>query len=652
MSSYANLFSYISLMKLARFLNNLFTGRLALFSRLFIWPTMGLYIAVTAFLYLNVADFKSAAANQKKMMPNKQWHMKFCKKVEQDDGVLGTKSTEAGLSVHLHGHKLHINHHQKAVRRYTFYDDPTLTEPEPEITHVQVCDLTNAKIKLRPLRLSARRWFSRKYPIMVKLTFEPVIEEAGKEVHKKETKPIQLPENEIVVEDIQDKGADFVEERRTIANIQEIANDAEEIDGKFEMEDQASCASDDMLVVAPSSQSKSGSSRTIWLFARNGREKEIWFHKLRKASKEFLCPTEKCDIASGISVQMPSIDKIKEHRDYYLYLLQDVEFSNQLNQIKDEPIIRSDQSLKNTVLMDLGYYQRTQFEGEKNTRLTAIFNLLAVRICYDFARDDFWVGLIRERVQMKIGAVHLPYFIESLKLEKFDLGTAVPNILKVYAPMLDQWGIWLDFDIKYDGLVQLTIVTQADLTKLNDENTESEDELAKASYFGYSDLDLPLSPEDEPDDEDYGKDISEEKLEEKSKKKPGRKIMKIIDKITHSDLFKSASELKLVRKAMEEISDTQLVINVEITELQGTMMLNIPPPPSDRLWYGFRETPKMSVKVVPQVGEKSVNFSAVSDLIEAKLVNIIQNLLVFPNLDDIVVPLLSGNDLLHGSFTK
>lgn len=38
---------------------------------------------------------------------------------------------------------------------------------------------------------------------------------------------------------------------------------------------------------------------------------------------------------------------------------------------------------------------------------------------------------------------------------------------------------------------------------------------------------------------------------------------------------------------MEEISSTRLMLNVEITFLQGTMTINIPPPPSDRLWLFF-----------------------------------------------------------------
>ena len=36
---------------------------------------------------------------------------------------------------------------------------------------------------------------------------------------------------------------------------------------------------------------------------------------------------------------------------------------------------------------------------------------------------------------------------------------------------------------------------------------------------------------------------------------------------------------------MENVSNCQLLLNVEVRKLSGTLALNIPPHPSDRLWY-------------------------------------------------------------------
>jgi len=36
---------------------------------------------------------------------------------------------------------------------------------------------------------------------------------------------------------------------------------------------------------------------------------------------------------------------------------------------------------------------------------------------------------------------------------------------------------------------------------------------------------------------------------------------------------------------MEGVSNTRLMLTVEVKGLVGKLVLNIPPPPSDRLWY-------------------------------------------------------------------
>ena len=55
----------------------------------------------------------------------------------------------------------------------------------------------------------------------------------------------------------------------------------------------------------------------------------------------------------------------------------------------------------------------------------------------------------------------------------------------------------------------------------------------------------------------------------------------------------------------------------------------------------------MSIKAVPQVGDRSVDMTTVSDWIESKLKLLVSKNLVVPNMDDITLPVMSGNALLH-----
>jgi hypothetical protein len=64
----------------------------------------------------------------------------------------------------------------------------------------------------------------------------------------------------------------------------------------------------------------------------------------------------------------------------------------------------------------------------------------------------------------------------------------------------------------------------------------------------------------------------------------GKKLLRFVDKISQSRYFQQATEYKYIKKAMEEVSNTRLVLNVEMCSINGTLSVNIPPPPSDRIW--------------------------------------------------------------------
>jgi hypothetical protein len=118
--------------------------------------------------------------------------------------------------------------------------------------------------------------------------------------------------------------------------------------------------------------------------------------------------------------------------------------------------------------------------------------------------------------------------------------------------------------------------------------------------------------------------------------------MNILNKVVNTNYFQKATEIKYIKKAMENVSNCQLLLNVEVKKIVGTITLNIPSLPSDRLWYGFQTAPQMILSATPQVGDKEVSYSAISDWIAEKLKNEFQKVLVFPNMDDLYIPILNS----------
>lgn len=78
---------------------------------------------------------------------------------------------------------------------------------------------------------------------------------------------------------------------------------------------------------------------------------------------------------------------------------------------------------------------------------------------------------------------------------------------------------------------------------------------------------------------------------------------------------------------------------VSVSSIEGCLSVNIPPPPSDRLWYGFKPIPKISLDARPAVGERAVNIGYVTNWIKTKLLKEFDKVVVLPNMDDLVIPL-------------
>lgn len=61
--------------------------------------------------------------------------------------------------------------------------------------------------------------------------------------------------------------------------------------------------------------------------------------------------------------------------------------------------------------------------------------------------------------------------------------------------------------------------------------------------------------------------------------------MRFVDKLTKNKYFQKATETEFIKKKIEEVSNTPLLLTVELQECKGTLAVNIPPPPTDRIWY-------------------------------------------------------------------
>uniref|UniRef100_A0AAR2JM41 Testis expressed 2, like n=1 Tax=Pygocentrus nattereri TaxID=42514 RepID=A0AAR2JM41_PYGNA len=182
--------------------------------------------------------------------------------------------------------------------------------------------------------------------------------------------------------------------------------------------------------------------------------------------------------------------------------------------------------------------------------------------------------------------------------------------------------------IEYTGALQMTLETKINLSKLGkDGDTEvlflASPGSTRSKLSVLADSDEESSSAGSSDEEEAPSTEPQGTLGEKGTvpgaESTGRRILRFVDKIAKSKYFQKATENEYIKKKIEEMSNTPLLLTVKVQELSGTLAINIPPPPTDRIWYSFCVPPKLDLRVRPKLGEREVTFCHVTEWIEKKL---------------------------------
>lgn len=158
----------------------------------------------------------------------------------------------------------------------------------------------------------------------------------------------------------------------------------------------------------------------------------------------------------------------------------------------------------------------------------------------------------------------------------------------------------------------------------NDGKSAGSDEVLVGNMYDSDAEDSGESSEEEYDPEAHLKSSDEYFMSEPSQSgtsstvpAQGRgKWLRMVEKVASSQFV---SEIKMVKNAIGKMANTPLLLTVEVKEASGTLCLNIPSPPSNRVWIGFRQKPQIKLITTPRVGERSVNVTPLTDWIQRKI---------------------------------
>ncbi|XP_064478802.1 testis-expressed protein 2-like isoform X2 [Ornithodoros turicata] len=382
-------------------------------------------------------------------------------------------------------------------------------------------------------------------------------------------------------------------------------------------------------------QQKAQSNHTVlYLFARTCRSKEEWFHRFRHAiTSTSLSKAKKAQFGDAIPTSI----------SFEVYM------SALMMRHGEEPPKSPKGSSARFTAGHAAHGTQSSSSIRPSPQLvssppsyqsdTQWINVLLGRMFHDFLTHREWADVVRERIQKKLAKIKVPFFMEELMVTDINLGTELPYIRRTSEAVSDERGVWVDLDLTYSGAFSMTLTTKLNLMRLK----RSQAEEMQSINHENTDEDSAVSSDEDEGNVDRAESSAISKDPSSASAGTGKKILDLVDKIAQSKYFQQATENRYIKRKMEEMSNTPLVLTVEVAYLIGTLALNVPPPPTDRVWYGFRTLPKMQLVAKPKLGEKEVTIARVTERIEKMLFLEFQRILVMPNMDDFVLPIMHSD---------
>ncbi|XP_060921384.1 testis-expressed protein 2-like isoform X1 [Labrus mixtus] len=519
--------------------------------------------------------------------------------------------------VALEGRRLRLAYPRAHIPRWAAFDE---TSHEAAFLRTRTYQLANCKVSLLPPGLARKRVWNKKYPICITLAEGEVGEESVIEGQEEEERAEKhtLPDHQLPV--------------------------------------------------------------TLYLFGRTGRQKEEWFQHFLSASwagaTRGVSGEENAEALVGGEVVRDSTEELHDLQgalktrtllDYSNYMTQLIvtqscnTIPSPCNSDKGSPT--SHRKIHNEE-PGCGGQAGDEPSGGSGTGGRSAegqptwVNSLVGRIFWDFLREKYWTDQVAHKIQKKLSKIKLPYFMNDLTLADLDMGTCLPQVLSTSKPTLDRRGLWLELEVVYTGCLQMTLETKMNLCKLGKDGDDEAHGVPETQQVGSRPRLCTLADSDEESSSAGSSDEEEVLLSEVQgslgEKSPvvtaeghtggstGRKFLRFVDKIAKSKYFQKATENEYIKKKIAEVSNMPLILSVEVLELSGTLAVNIPPPPTDRIWYSFRVPPRLDLHVRPTLGEREVTFTHVTEWIEKKLQCEFQKVFVMPNMDDLYLPLMTS----------
>ncbi|KRY13747.1 Testis-expressed sequence 2 protein [Trichinella patagoniensis] len=376
---------------------------------------------------------------------------------------------------------------------------------------------------------------------------------------------------------------------------------------------------------------ESNDDEVLYFFAKNNREKE----HLKKVAGTFSKTVDRNCHSDSECISSGSDHCYANLNNHFSHAMQQT-YENFMNSVMTKHEERTNR--RYIELNDCRRFakiaDRTHADSSHTVQQSLNWlNVIISRIFFSLSTEQTIVEAIMGEIQKKLLVMSISPIFDTIKLISFNLGKTSPVIHSVDdPPTRDFWGLWFDFEIQYSGQISIVIETKLNVSKNYSNSCEQVQKNAKKNYC---DENIPESG-DSSSEEESSRIISSGHRE---------RIKKfLLYYVAPAGNYQHTKYNKIFDK-LAKIAGQPITLAIEVTHLKGRLVVNLPSPPTDRIWYAFRNEPEITFQISPKFGQHSVNLNPLTDIIKNRLKKMINKKLVIPNMDNIIIPYCSASSM-------
>jgi len=498
--------------------------------------------------------------------------------------------------------------------------------------HTDHVDLSTARVSLLPEGIAGKRMFSKKYPIEIRPNTHPDTDSHQTERKEKEKEK----EEEEEFKSVESNPESLKDE--TEKDLDDLEDDEEGEGGEaFDAE------------------------KVFYLFARADREKEDIFKALMDGH-HFLADTL-VDVNRVGEEEGTTVDVNNGGRGEGTGLPPKRETAQQRKQLFNDFMSK---------IVDPVSPAATQQPATIPAEPSAaadwcihFFNVYLHRVFYDIHRSQDIKTSLKTRIYNKLLKVKITQWFKQISVTEVDVGSNLPKIKWVSRPTQNERGLWVHLGIEYGGIASATIET-CGFNLGEDQVDVGSGGVQLKALLDEDPLALPLRPPTPPERKISSRiEAATNSDEEDSAESDSEESGDIANPVTvespvhRTRWWEMVGQSDLVKTGINRLSNSEwwkaktskkMTLQLEVVSLKGVIVLNIPPPPSDRIWYGFKNKPDLDLRILPYYGEvklgedNSLFSTAVNKGIHVlvnRLKDEIDKFILLPNMDDIPVKIMT-----------